>query len=118
MSSLPRFGSLSLLAVVAVLGMTGCPHSQEQTATNVNPAGDQSSDPAAANLASADAASSAQNAVADNTQQSASAQPSYRQRRTPRRSSAGYANQQYTQDSDYGEQPAYYSNQAPPPLPH
>ena len=53
MSYFPRFGLLPLLAMTVVLGATGCPLSQNQAAAGTNQAGtqDQSSDPAAANLA-------------------------------------------------------------------
>ncbi len=53
MSYLSRFSPLPLFALAAVLGITGCPQSQNDSAANTNQASaqDQGTDPAAANLA-------------------------------------------------------------------
>jgi len=55
MIRLIRFGSLSLLSMAVVLGIAGCPKSQDQNAATLNQASaqDQASDPAASNLAPA-----------------------------------------------------------------
>jgi hypothetical protein len=79
MSYFPRFGLLPLLAMTVVLGATGCPLSQNQAAAGTNQAGtqDQSSDPAAANLAPVSTDSGAQAPAQSNYQQSAPAPVNY-----------------------------------------
>jgi hypothetical protein len=86
------FGPLPLLAMAVVLGLTGCPQSQDQVAASANPASGQAQDsnPANANLAQVDTGSNGNNYQSNN---------------------------QDAQDSGYGAQAVYYSNQAPPPLP-
>jgi len=115
MSHLPRFSPLPLIALAAVLGITGCPQSQNDSAAN-NQAStqDQGTDPAAANLVPA---SNQTNAASNDGQ--APASPAYQQSAPP--PSAGGANYQATDqgadDSGYGEQPVAYSQTPPPPLP-
>jgi len=130
MSFLPRFGTLPLMALGAVLCLTGCPKSQDQTAANTNQAStqDQAPDPAAANLAPA---STDQNAAAPVTNSApnnaaapatysapnnapAPAASNYQQSAPPADQGASY--NQASDDPGYGEQPVAYAPQPPPPL--
>ncbi len=121
-----RFGPFPLLAMAVMLSTTGCPASQDQTPANTSQTGaqDQGSDPTMANLAPVSNDPNAQASTAyegpNNGQEPAAS--GYQQSAPPPDSGGNYqtSDQSYGQgpgDPGYGQQPATYAPEPPPPLP-
>jgi len=108
MSYLPRLGQLPLLALAMLLSVAGCKSNEDQVAASANPSG--ASDPASANLAPVASDSGNATPAAYRPQQSSPAS-------NPGGNYAQPSDRPY-EDSGYGEQPVYTSDQSPPPLPN
>jgi len=120
MNRLLGFAPLPLLALAVVLCITGCPkdHALLAASDGQNNVQDQSSDPAAANLAQGgvntavpatySTSGATQTTASYNGQQAAAANAG---------GSYDVGPDQDTSDPGYGAQPVYYASQPPPPLP-